>query len=112
MGMFGALDGVQGKTLYNLMSAACGSAFMLYGWDAGELVSDDKVENSLTEMIGVLGGIQATPQFLDAIGNPTGAFVSTNSRVEQLPDGPLLTLKPSVYRSFQSLHPSTILLLV
>ena len=25
---------------------------------------------------GVLGGIQATPQFLDAIGNPTGAFVS------------------------------------
>lgn len=33
---------------------------MLYGWDAG-----------------VLGGIQATPQFLDAIGNPTGAYVST-----------------------------------
>ncbi|KAF2149098.1 putative sugar transporter STL1 [Myriangium duriaei CBS 260.36] len=54
----GGLDGVQGKTLYNLMSAACGSAFMLYGWDAG-----------------VLGGIQATPQFLDAIGNPKGAFV-------------------------------------
>lgn len=38
MGMFGALDNVQGKTLYNLMSAACGSAFMLYGWDAGKLV--------------------------------------------------------------------------
>ena len=53
-----SLDKIQGKTLYNIMSAACGSAFMLYGWDAG-----------------VLGGIQATPQFLDAIGNPTGAFV-------------------------------------
>ena len=38
MGMFGALDDVQGKTLYNLMSAACGAAFMLYGWDAGKLV--------------------------------------------------------------------------
>lgn len=30
----------------------------LYGWDAG-----------------VLGGIQATPQFLNAIRNPTGAFI-------------------------------------
>lgn len=58
MGIFGSLDKVQGKTLYNLMSAACGSAFMLYGWDAG-----------------VLGGIQATPQFLDAIGNPKGAYI-------------------------------------
>ena len=38
MGMFGGLDKVQGKLLYNLMSAACGSAFMLYGWDAGKLV--------------------------------------------------------------------------
>lgn len=53
MGFFGALDHVQGKTLYHLMSAACGSAFMLYGWDAG-----------------VLGGIQSTPQFLETIGNP------------------------------------------
>ena len=59
MGKAGVFDGNQGKTLYKIMSAACGSAFMLYGWDAG-----------------VLGGIQATPQFLDAIGNPTGAFVS------------------------------------
>ncbi|KAL1304359.1 hypothetical protein AAFC00_003363 [Neodothiora populina] len=56
--MFGALDRVQGKTLYRIMSAACGSAFMLYGWDAG-----------------VLGGIQETPQFRDAIGNPTGPFI-------------------------------------
>lgn len=52
------LDGVEGKTLYRIMSAACGSAFMLYGWDAG-----------------VLGGIQTTPQFLDAIGNPANSFV-------------------------------------
>lgn len=59
----GGLKGVQGKKLYSIMSAACGSAFMLYGWDAG-----------------VLGGIQSTPQFLDAIGNPKGAFVSTGSQ--------------------------------
>ena len=52
MGIFSALDGVQGKTLYRLMSAACGSAFMLYGWDAG-----------------VLGGIQGTEEFNRAIGN-------------------------------------------
>ena len=38
MAILGALDNVQGKTLYRLMSAACGSAFMLYGWDAGKLV--------------------------------------------------------------------------
>lgn len=53
MGIFSSLDNLQGKALYRTMSAACGSAFMLYGWDAG-----------------VLGGIQATPQFLDAIGGP------------------------------------------
>lgn len=35
-GQLGALDGIQGKKLYSIMSAACGSAFMLYGWDAGE----------------------------------------------------------------------------
>lgn len=52
MGMFSALDHVQGKRLYSLMSAACGSAFMLYGWDAG-----------------VLGGIQGTVEFNEAIGN-------------------------------------------
>lgn len=58
MAIFGALDNVQGKTLYNLMSAACGSAFMLYGWDAG-----------------VLGGIQGTDQFRNAIGNPNNPWV-------------------------------------
>jgi len=36
MGKSGALDSIQGKRLYNIMSAACGAAFMLYGWDAGE----------------------------------------------------------------------------
>ncbi|TIA10723.1 putative sugar transporter STL1 [Aureobasidium pullulans] len=56
--MAGSLDKIQGKTLYRIMSAACGSAFMLYGWDAG-----------------VLGGIQETPQFRAAIGNPQGAFI-------------------------------------
>ncbi|OQO11719.1 hypothetical protein B0A48_03446 [Cryoendolithus antarcticus] len=55
--MFG-LDKLQGKRLYSVMSAACGSAFMLYGYDAG-----------------VLGGIQETPQFRAAIGNPQGAFI-------------------------------------
>ena len=35
MGGLGALDGLQGKRLYSVMSAACGAAFMLYGWDAG-----------------------------------------------------------------------------
>ncbi|KAK7900272.1 hypothetical protein LTR67_004018 [Exophiala xenobiotica] len=58
MGMFSSLDHVHGKMLYRIMSAACGSAFMLYGWDAG-----------------VLGGIQETSQFRDAIGNPTGPMV-------------------------------------
>ncbi|KAK4936051.1 hypothetical protein LTR10_023001 [Elasticomyces elasticus] len=58
MGIFGGLDHVQGKTLYRIMSAACGSAFMLYGWDAG-----------------VLGGIQSSKQFRDAIGNPTGPMI-------------------------------------
>lgn len=58
MGFFGSLDKLEGKALYNIMSAACGSAFMLYGWDAG-----------------VLGGIQATPQFLHAIGNPKGPMI-------------------------------------
>lgn len=57
--MAGYLDGIQGKTLYKIMSAACGSAFMLYGWDAG-----------------VLGGIQETPEFRAAIGNPQGEYVS------------------------------------
>lgn len=38
MAVLSALDNVQGKALYRIMSAACGSAFMLYGWDAGKLV--------------------------------------------------------------------------
>ena len=47
-----------GRKLYSLMSACCGSAFMLYGYDAG-----------------VLGGVQSTPQFRAAIGNPQGSYV-------------------------------------
>ncbi|CAD0025219.1 unnamed protein product [Aureobasidium pullulans] len=71
--MAGLLDKIQGKTLYRIMSAACGSAFMLYGWDAG-----------------VLGGIQETPQFRAAIGNPQGAFASTYS-VGQMIVGRIVT---------------------
>lgn len=52
------LENLQSQTLYRVMSACCGSAFMLYGYDAG-----------------VLGGIQATPQFRNAIGNPQGVFI-------------------------------------
>jgi MFS family permease len=51
------LKRLEGKALYKTMSAACGAAFMLYGYDAG-----------------VLGGFQETPQFRDAIGNPKGSF--------------------------------------
>jgi hypothetical protein len=52
-----SLGHLQGKALYQAASAACGAAFMLYGWDAG-----------------VLGGIQETKEFRAAIGNPTGSF--------------------------------------
>ena len=48
---------LEGKALYKTMSAACGAAFMLYGYDAG-----------------VLGGFQETKQFRDAIGNPQGSY--------------------------------------
>lgn len=84
MGKVGALDAIQGKKLYSIMSAACGSAFMLYGWDAGEfllqmlpwtLVFLGLCQADQYTTPGVLGGIQATPQFLDAIGNPEGAYV-------------------------------------
>ncbi|KAF2224501.1 putative sugar transporter STL1 [Elsinoe ampelina] len=49
---------LEGRALYKVMSACCGSAFMLYGYDAG-----------------VLGGFQETPQFRSAIGNPEGAYI-------------------------------------
>ena len=67
------IKNLQGKQLYNLMSAACGSAFMLYGWDAGMLTLNYH-RNSLTST-GVLGGIQSTPEFLENIGNPTNPFI-------------------------------------
>lgn len=75
MGKSGALDGIQGRRLYSIMSAACGAAFMLYGWDAGESWCHAILEPQADHNTGVLGGIQATPQFLDAIGNPQGAYV-------------------------------------
>ncbi|KAJ5378274.1 uncharacterized protein N7496_005683 [Penicillium cataractarum] len=49
---------VKGKPLYRLMSWCCCIAFGLYGYDAG-----------------VLGGVQETKPFLDALGNPTGAYI-------------------------------------
>ncbi|KAL5421337.1 hypothetical protein PMIN04_005660 [Paraphaeosphaeria minitans] len=52
------LSQISGGTLYKVMPAFCGSAFMLYVYDAG-----------------VLGGIQSTVQFLDAIGNPNGVSI-------------------------------------
>ncbi|PMD54417.1 putative sugar transporter STL1 [Hyaloscypha bicolor E] len=45
------------KTSYRMMSISCALAFALYGYDAG-----------------VLGGVQNTKPFLDAIGNPTGVY--------------------------------------
>lgn len=89
--MAGYLDGIQGKTLYKIMSAACGSAFMLYGWDAG-----------------VLGGIQGTPEFRAAIGNPQGAYVSLiDTATSSLSSDRIL-----IRRSFPSLPLSTTLLQV
>lgn len=52
------LQAVKGRLLYRIMSFCCSMAFMMYGYDAG-----------------VLGGVQTTKPFLDAIGNPTGAYV-------------------------------------
>jgi MFS family permease len=56
--MVGGLRKVKGRMLYRIMSFCCAMAFMMYGYDAG-----------------VLGGIQTTKPFLDAIGNPTGTYV-------------------------------------
>lgn len=51
------LSSFKGRSFYRAMSASCGAAFMLYGYDAG-----------------VLGGIQTSSEFLDAIGNPTDSW--------------------------------------
>lgn len=53
----GALINLRGRSLYRLMKFICGVAFMMYGYDAG-----------------VLGGVLLHKPFLDAIGNPTGAW--------------------------------------
>lgn len=52
------ISSVKGRLLYRIMSASCGAAFMLYGYDAG-----------------VLGGIQTLSQFRSAIGNPDGPWI-------------------------------------
>lgn len=42
---------LEGRMFYNLMSFSCAMAFMIFGYDAG-----------------VLGGLQSTKPFLDALG--------------------------------------------
>lgn len=48
---------LRGRKLYWLIKVVCGTAFMMYGYDAG-----------------VLGGVLLHQPFLDAIGNPTGKY--------------------------------------
>ncbi|OQV10735.1 hypothetical protein CLAIMM_14692 isoform 4 [Cladophialophora immunda] len=52
------LKSVKGRTLYRIMSLCCSLSFCMYGYDAG-----------------VLGGVQTTKPFLDAMGHPTGTYV-------------------------------------
>ncbi|KAL2834564.1 general substrate transporter [Aspergillus pseudoustus] len=52
------LDFARGRVLYRLMSLCCCLAFGMYGYDAG-----------------VLGGVQETKPFRDAMGNPTGTYI-------------------------------------
>ena len=49
---------LEGRAFYNLMSFSCAMAFLIFGYDAG-----------------VLGGVQTTKPFLDAIGNPSGSLI-------------------------------------
>lgn len=49
---------IRGRLLYRTMSLSCALAFCMYGYDAG-----------------VLGGVQTTKPFLDAMGHPTGTYV-------------------------------------
>ncbi|KAN0103238.1 putative sugar transporter STL1 [Hyaloscypha variabilis] len=53
-----AIGTLQGRALYKVMSTFCALAFCLYGYDAG-----------------VLGGVQSTKPFLDAIENPKGTYI-------------------------------------
>ncbi|KAL2826261.1 general substrate transporter [Aspergillus cavernicola] len=53
-----SLDFAKGRLLYRLMSVCCCLAFGMYGYDAG-----------------VLGGVQETKPFRDAMGNPTGTYI-------------------------------------
>ncbi|CAK7237395.1 hypothetical protein SCUCBS95973_009944 [Sporothrix curviconia] len=49
---------IQGKTLRWLTRVSCSVSFFIEGYQAG-----------------ILGGVQTTSQYLDAINNPTGAYV-------------------------------------
>ncbi|KAG7150209.1 Major facilitator superfamily transporter mfsA like protein [Verticillium longisporum] len=49
---------IRGKVIKRVLSTSCAISFCLYGYDAG-----------------VLGGVQETKPFLDAMGNPTGTYV-------------------------------------
>ncbi|RFU34871.1 hypothetical protein B7463_g1442, partial [Scytalidium lignicola] len=49
---------IKGKLLSQILQFCCGLAFCMYGYDAG-----------------VLGGVQGTKPYLDALGNPTGQYI-------------------------------------
>lgn len=49
---------IRGKTLKRIMAVVCATSFCMYGYDAG-----------------VLGGVQETKPYLEAMGNPTGTYV-------------------------------------
>lgn len=89
MGIFGALDRVQGKTLYRIMSAACGSAFMLYGWDAGGYLS-----------------------VFDALILTKSEHQVCSEASRELNNFTMPSATRQGHSSFQSLRPSTTLLLV
>ncbi|KAJ5698166.1 hypothetical protein N7462_000171 [Penicillium macrosclerotiorum] len=52
------MKSIKGQTLYRAMRFSCCLAFGLYGYDAG-----------------VLGGVQVTAPFREALGNPTGSYI-------------------------------------
>ncbi|CAI7677375.1 unnamed protein product [Penicillium discolor] len=52
------MKALRGKALYRVMRFCCCMAFGLYGYDAG-----------------VLGGVQETRPFREALGNPTGPYI-------------------------------------
>ncbi|KIW61331.1 hypothetical protein PV05_01463 [Exophiala xenobiotica] len=53
-----SIKALKGRALYRVMSICCSLSFCMYGYDAG-----------------VLGGVQTTKPFLDAMNHPTGTYV-------------------------------------